>query len=259
MAQLPPAENGGGDVDPPHWSRGRNRVLEGDPDRPLIVGTVYNSDQMPHYDLPAEQTKSYLKTNSSKGGDGFNELRIEDKKGKEQIFMHAERNMDVRVKNDSLERIIGNHHQIIGSEQNKTGDYRELIYQDKHLNVKRHHIEQIEGNMQLLIGDGEASDGGKFDLVIEKDKTVKIGGNYDLDVTGDRAEQVGGAQSLTVGGNQQEKVGMNHALEAGQEIHLKAGMKVILEAGIQLTIKAAGIYRHWPRWRHHPGHLGEYQ
>ena len=65
---------------------------------------------MPPYALPDEKTKSYIKTNSSLGGDGFNELRFEDKKGSEQIFIHAERNVDTRVKNDSMERIIGNRH-----------------------------------------------------------------------------------------------------------------------------------------------------
>ena len=69
--------------------------LEGDPDRPLIVGLVYNADQMPAYTLPDEKTKSYVKTNTSTGGDGFNEIRFEDLKDQEQIFIHAERDLDV--------------------------------------------------------------------------------------------------------------------------------------------------------------------
>ena len=86
--------------------------LEGDPDRPLITGQVYNADQMPAYTLPDEKTKSYLKTNSSKGGEGHNELRFEDKQGSEQVYIHAEKDMDCRVKNDSREQIVGNRHQI---------------------------------------------------------------------------------------------------------------------------------------------------
>ena len=88
--------------------------LEGDPDRPLVTGSVYNSDQMPPYTLPDEKTKSYIKTNSSLGGDGFNELRFEDKKASEQIFIHAQRNMDARILNDSMEHVIGIHHFIVG-------------------------------------------------------------------------------------------------------------------------------------------------
>ena len=67
--------------------------LEGDPDRPLIIGSVYNADQMPPYTLPDEQTKSTLKSDSSKGGGGFNEIRFEDKKGSEQIFIHGQKDL----------------------------------------------------------------------------------------------------------------------------------------------------------------------
>lgn len=77
--------------------------LEGDPDRPLITGCVYNSDTMPPYDLPANQTRSTMKTNSSKGGGGFNEIRFEDKKGAEEIFVQAEKDCNRVVKhNDTL-------------------------------------------------------------------------------------------------------------------------------------------------------------
>ena len=79
--------------------------LEGDPDRPLITGSVYNADQMPPYALPDEQTKSTMKSMSSKGGGGFNEIRFEDKKGSEQIFIHGEKDIDIRIKNDRREWI----------------------------------------------------------------------------------------------------------------------------------------------------------
>ena len=96
--------------------------IEGDPDRPLITGSVYNNDQMPHYDLPDEQTKTYIKTNSSKGGEGHNEIMFDDRKDSEQVYVHAQKNMDVRVRNDSKERIYGNRHQVIGWQDDETGD-----------------------------------------------------------------------------------------------------------------------------------------
>ena len=214
--------------------------LEGDPDRPLIVGSVYNADQMPHYALPANQTRTYIKTNSSKGGDGFNELFFEDKNKDERIFMHAQKNMDVRVRNDSKARIYGNRHQIIGWEKDgkKGGDQCEMVYRDKHVKVHRNQVEHIGGDMQLLIGGVDGP--GNQDIVVKANKKELIEADSHLHVKGNRLEKVDTDQSLTVGNNQQEKVGRKHALEAGQEIHLKSGMKVVIEAGLQLTIKGPG-------------------
>jgi type VI secretion system secreted protein VgrG len=87
--------------------------MEGDPDQPIIIGSVYNADTMPPYTLPDEKTKSTIKSNSSKGGGGFNEFRIEDKKGDEQIFIHAEKDLDIRVKNDKKEIIKRDRHIIV--------------------------------------------------------------------------------------------------------------------------------------------------
>jgi type VI secretion system secreted protein VgrG len=76
--------------------------LEGDPDRPIVTGRVYNRDQMPPYTLDENQTQSGIKSRSTQGGEeaNFNELRFEDKKGEEELFMHAEKNKTVKVKNN---------------------------------------------------------------------------------------------------------------------------------------------------------------
>jgi type VI secretion system secreted protein VgrG len=234
------------------WPRIRQEVvvdfLEGDPDQPIIVGSVYNHEQMPPYlgeGLDPKHTNdnkvSGIKTNTTKGGKGFNELRFDDTKGKEQVFVHGERNLDVRVKNESMEHVGLHRHLIVGGEKDgqKQGDQRELVYQDKHLHVKRHHVEQIEGDMQLLVGDAE---GGNQDVVIKKDKKETVEGDHHHHAKKDRNEKVDMNQSLTVGQNQYEKVGQNHALDAGMEIHLKAGMTLILEAGTQLSLKVGGNF-----------------
>jgi len=74
--------------------------LEGDPDRPIITGAVYNGSAMPPYDLPANATRSTIKSNSSKGGGGFNEIRYEDKAGSEEVYVHAQKDMNIEVVND---------------------------------------------------------------------------------------------------------------------------------------------------------------
>jgi type VI secretion system secreted protein VgrG len=257
--------------------------LEGDPDQPIIVGSVYNADQMPPYlgqgpdsKHPNDNKLTGVKSNTTKGGVGFNEWRFDDTKGKEQIFIHAERNMDTRVKNDSMERVVANRHLIVGHEKDgkKAGNQKEKVFENKHLHVLGNQEEKIDGDMKLTIGKGEAENGGHQDIVIEQDKFELIGGDDSLHVQGaqyslidkdqqttvgrhkavtveknnhvhiklNRHEQVDLNQSLTVGINQSEKVGSNHAVEAGMQIHLKAGMSVIIEAGVQISLKVGGNF-----------------
>jgi type VI secretion system secreted protein VgrG len=160
--------------------------FEGDPDQPIIVGCVYNAETMPPYTLPDEKTKSTIKTDSSKGGGGFNELRFEDKKGSEQIFIHAEKNQDIRVKNDCMELIKHDRHLIIENEQ------FELVKKDKHLQVKGDHNEKIDGTFSLKVG---------------VDQQDKVGNNYALDA--------GMAVHI--------KAGMTAVIEAGTSLTLKCG------------------------------------
>jgi type VI secretion system secreted protein VgrG len=97
--------------------------LEGDPDQPIVIGTVYNADQMPPYLGQGLDSKhsddpkvSGIKTNSTKGGGGFNEIRFDDNKGQEQVFIHAEKDMDLRVKNDQHTVVQKNYSLKVGSQ-----------------------------------------------------------------------------------------------------------------------------------------------
>jgi len=181
--------------------------LEGDPDLPIITGRVYNGANMPPYGLPQHQTRSAIKTNSSKGGAGFNEIRFEDKKGEEQLFFHAERNQDVRVKNDSLE----------------------WVGRQRHLIVKEDQLERVDGDKHLHIKEGKSGKGNQFE---------KVDGDKHQSVGGDHNQKVDGTISLTVAGDLQEKIGGAQATQVGSDIHLKAGMNLILEAGMTITLKA---------------------
>lgn len=224
--------------------------LEGDPDNPIIVGSVYNADQMPAYLGQGPDSKhkhdpkiSGIKTCSTLGGDGFNEIRFDDTKGKEQVFLHAEHNMDQRVENDSREIIHHDRHQIIGHsrEGEKHGDQREEVFKDKHITIHKDHKEHIGGNMEQLIGGIDGGPGNQ-DISLNGAKKETIGMDSHVHVKMNRNEKVDINQSLNVGMNQQEKVGMNHALDAGLQIHLKAGMTVVIEAGLQLTLKAGSNF-----------------
>jgi type VI secretion system secreted protein VgrG len=159
--------------------------IEGDPDRPIITGRVYNSPTMPPYDLPAEKTKSTLKSNSSKGGGGFNEIRFEDKKGKEQIFIHGQKDEDVRILNDSKE-YIGNN---------------------RHLIVKKDQLEEVDGDKHLTV---------------KGDQNEKINGSVSVDAGMDYQHKVGMKHALEAGMDVHIKGGMKVIIEGGMQLSLKA-------------------------------------
>ena len=177
--------------------------LEGDPDRPIITGRVYNADNMPPYTLPDEQTKSTFKSYSSKGGGGFNEFRFEDKKGDEQIFMHAEKNLDIRVKNNEYETV--------------TKDLHLIVEQDRFEHVKNDHHETID-----------------------RDYVQSLGRDHHLKVSGKQAIAVDGTQSLKVTGDVAEQFNGNHSEHVSQALYLKAGMTVVIEAPMGITLKCGG-------------------
>lgn len=163
--------------------------LESDPDRPIITGCVYNKEAMPPYTLPDEKTKSTLKSDSTKGGGGFNEFRFEDKKGEEQIFFHAEKDKDIRIKNDRKEIVKNDAHYIVEN------DLFEKVKGDKHLAVTGDQNEKIDGSFSLTVGSNiQEKAGQKFavdagqeihlksgtTLTVETgtNLTLKVGGNF---------------------------------------------------------------------------------
>jgi len=108
--------------------------LEGDPDRPIITGRVYNGMQKPPYALPANATQSGIKSRSSKGGNDktFNEIRFEDKSGSEELVIHAEKDFKVDVENDATWRVGLNENSPAKSEK---GQAKALIGKTLHVDV----------------------------------------------------------------------------------------------------------------------------
>jgi type VI secretion system secreted protein VgrG len=173
--------------------------LEGDPDRPIITGRVYNDAVMPPYPLPDKKAISTLKSNSTKGGGGFNEIRLDDTKGSEQLFIHAEKNEDIRIKNNCYEW-IGN---------------------DRHLVVKKNQVEHVENNRSETV---------------DKDHIEKIGKDRHLKIVGKEAKSVDESLSLTVKGDVIEAFKANHSEETGGDYYLKAA-NIVIEASSNITLK----------------------
>jgi type VI secretion system secreted protein VgrG len=175
--------------------------LEGDPDRPLVTGCVYNSDAMPPYPLPAEQTKSTIKSNSSKGGEGFNELRFEDKKGAEEVFMHAERDFLRVVKNDDVLKV--------GFETASKGDQTIAIKNNQKLDIGADQNVDIKGLQAVKAGTT---------IVIEAGTSIEL--------------KVGGS-SIKI---EAAKITIKSA-----EVEVKADANIKIEAGAMMDVKSGAI------------------
>ncbi|MBN9670376.1 type VI secretion system Vgr family protein [Roseibium aggregatum] len=100
VAQVWSGKNWGGIYIPRVGQEVIVQFLEGDPDQPIIVGTVYNAENMPPYSLPGEKNKAGIKSDSTTGGGGYNEFVLDDSKGQEQIGIHAQKDMDTVIENN---------------------------------------------------------------------------------------------------------------------------------------------------------------
>ncbi|MES9850437.1 MAG: type VI secretion system tip protein TssI/VgrG [Candidatus Thiodiazotropha sp. L084R] len=187
--------------------------LEGDPDRPIVTGRVYNADQMPPYELPANKTQSGIKSRSTKGGNSnnFNEIRFEDKKGSEELYIHAEKNHTNVTESSRSERVGYNRSLTVGH------DKSEQVNNDKTITIAKNHNETIGLNMSQ---------------VVNVDKKETVGSNKNAIVGINSSETVGVAKELTIGGLYQVSVGgaMNETV-AGAKAEEVGGVKLETVAG----------------------------
>ncbi|MGE8179280.1 type VI secretion system tip protein TssI/VgrG [Pseudomonas fluorescens] len=210
--------------------------IDGDPDRPLVTGCVYNGDNTLPYALPANQTQSGIKTNSSKGGGGFNELRFEDKKDAEEVFLQAQKDFKINVLNDTTASV--GHDEILTVKNARTRTVKEG---DETVTLEK-------GKRSVTIQTGSDS------LDVKDSRTVKVGadqkhstgGNYEHKVTGDYSLtvdgnltiKVSGTLTLQSGGSFAIKSGADLAAQASTSISQKAGTSLSNQAGTELTNKA---------------------
>ncbi|WP_375192911.1 type VI secretion system Vgr family protein [Marinobacter sp.] len=159
--------------------------LDGDPDQPIITGRTHHATNTPPYALPKHKTRTTLKTKTHKG-EGSNELRFEDEADQEQIYIHAQKDLDLLTEN------------------NRT----EVIKNDSHLTVENHRFSHIKGNDHGTV-DGE--------------RRERIGGDYSLTVNGSHHSKQGRNQLIEAGSEIHHKAGMKIVIEAGAEVTLKAG------------------------------------
>ncbi|MCB1919984.1 MAG: type VI secretion system tip protein VgrG [Candidatus Competibacteraceae bacterium] len=162
--------------------------LEGNPDHPIITGQVYNGRSKPPYALPEHQTQTGIKTHSTPGGGGFNELRFEDKKGEEQLSIYAQRNQDITVGNDETHEV--------GHDRTKT------VHGNETSNIGCHRTETVAGNESVSItGNRTEAVKGDETLTIQGNREESVAGNESVSITGNRTETLGGSQTETITGS----------------------------------------------------------
>ena len=243
--------------------------LEGDPDKPLVTGNVFNGKNNTPYPLPEHKTKAVWRSKTHKGN-GFNEISFEDEKGREKVYLHAERDHEIHVENNRAKRVDRNQSESVGN--------------NKSIEVGNNHHEVIGGNMTLMVGPNKLQSAVtsafmKFTGAIG-DLASKLGlpdmlnmgeGNLVIGVAKNKAETVmvssneivGAAKTITVGGGYQlsvqgirnesvllgayEEVGQNKVVVVGKRFELVCGKsklqmnedgKIVLQ-GVDLQIEGS--------------------
>lgn len=177
--------------------------LDGDPDRPIVTGRVHNGLNCPPYALPGMKTVSTIKTLSTPDGGGFNEVRFEDKKGSEMLFVHAEMDHDLRVKKDMKVWIGNERHEIITKNSNH----------------------KIDGALSIAVKEA-------MKVAVEGDYSLKLAGGYKL--------ELGAQHSIKCKGELVQKVTGNVTVDSSGAVFIKASSGLVLDCSAGITLKCGG-------------------
>ncbi|MDM7553622.1 type VI secretion system tip protein TssI/VgrG [Xanthomonas fragariae] len=248
------------------------QFLDGDPDRPMITGVVPNQQHMPPWTLPNNKTQTGILTRSTQGGgyENANALRFEDKKGEEQVWLHAEKNQDIEVENDESH--------WVGNDRKKTIDRDETVYvkrdrtetvdRNENITVHNDRQERVDHNERISIGDNRTEDVGqneKLSIGLNRTKHVglsersHIGNNQTINIGRFKSESIGMASLQNVGLGKMTNIGMgynrnvgmamisvvglNRSDQIGKIWSMSAGDKIELKVGSsQLTLTPDAIY-----------------
>jgi type VI secretion system secreted protein VgrG len=177
--------------------------LEGDPDRPIIVGRVYNAEQMPPFGMPGGAVISGIKSNSTKGGGGNNEISLNDTKGNELINIHAQY------------------------------DQQKKVEHDERVNVGNNRTESVGNNETITIGNNRTENVGVNEsITIGSNRTESVGANETINISSNRTETVGATESITVALTRTRNVGINEMVNIGAAQEITIGGLQALTIGV---------------------------
>lgn len=201
--------------------------LEGNPDQPIIVGRVYNAEQMPPFGMPGGAVVSGIKSNSTKGGGGYNEISLNDTKGTELINVHAQYDQQKKIAHD--ERVdVGN-------------DRTEHVGHDETITIDHDRTEEVKHDEAITIGN-DKTELVKRDrkLTVDRDKYEKVHRNKDVHVVSNHTEKVDGSMYVTVGSSLTEMVAVNYAETVGAAMELTVGGAMAMTVGAVMAMTVGG-------------------
>ncbi|WP_447740159.1 type VI secretion system Vgr family protein [Pseudomonas laurentiana] len=193
------------------------QYVNADPDQPMITGRTYCGDQLPPYDLPEHKTRMTIKSQTHKG-DGFNELRFEDELGRQEVFIHAERDQNNIVKHDQATQIGNNRSEQVGH--------------DETIAIGNDRSETVGNDERVSIGQDAFFDA-------RRNRITTIGKDHILEVGNHRIDKTAVNHTLEVGGHQEQKIQGHLHLVAGQEIQQHA-MRFALRVQDEIVLEGAG-------------------
>lgn len=222
--------------------------IDGDPDRPLVTGAVYNGRNTVPYSLPDEKTKSTIKSESTPGGGGFNELRFEDKKGEEEIYIHGQKDWNIEILNDKGQTIGHDEKLDVTNDRTKSvgNDQKESIGNNKDITVAKNHTESIgEGSTHSIgknsdekVGENKTVDIGKNRTEkIGEDSKINVGKNFTFSVSEDSTVDIGKNHTETIGKNMTLDVGEKTSISIGKELSIMVGTKTVVTSQDEITFQ----------------------
>lgn len=178
--------------------------LEGNPDRPIVTGCVYNAEYPPPFSLPEHKTQSGWRTESSPGGQGSNELRFEDAAGNEEIYLHGEKDWTIEIENDKDQHV--GHDERLEVENDRT----KKVGHDERFEIVNDQSGQIGHDQTLTVGNDQQID-------IGANRTESIGESHRIDVGTTMDLIVGESMTTTVGENATTRISKNHEVTVGED------------------------------------------
>ncbi|EAR9311346.1 type VI secretion system tip protein VgrG, partial [Salmonella enterica] len=222
--------------------------LNGDPDQPIIMGRTYHEDNRSPGSLPGTKTQMTIRSKTYRGS-GFNELRFEDATGKEQVYIHAQKNMDTEVLNNRTTDVKADHTETIGNNQRVTvgtgqtvkvgskkeggHDQRITVANDRSVTVCNDQTVRVKHDRTVSISHDEG-------LYVKNDRKVTVEGKQEQSTTGDHISLVKGTHSLEVKGVLARKVSGALGIKVEGDIVLESSSRISLKAGGSFIVIHAG-------------------